>query len=124
MSKFIRGGVPRDFNLGGYDFHPAEGAKAEFALSGFGGDVHLAGDADVYRDYDPQIGGWNQDFSCDNDDFANLRALQSSTEIVTGYATMPDGTTYNLFVAIANTEALKMNDGIVSVELKGKVEEQ
>lgn len=124
MSKFIRGGVPRDYNLGGFDFHPAEGEKALIKLSGRGGAMHLAGDSDPYKESNPQLGGFNQTLSCDNEDFANLRTLQDSNEKVTGYATMPDGTTYTLIGGISNDEALELDDGTVSVEFSGTVTEQ
>lgn len=124
MSKFIRGGVPRDYNLGGFDFHPAEGENALIKLSGRGGTVHIAGDSDIYKESNPQLGGFNQVLSCDNEDFAKLRTLQDSAEKLTGYATMPDGTTYNMFVGISNDGPLELDNGTVSVELAGNVEEQ
>jgi hypothetical protein len=124
MSKFIRGGVPRDYNLGGFDFHPAEGETAVIKLSIFLFPVKIAGDTDIYREYNPQIGGFNLTLSCDNEDFANLRTLQSSSEKLTGYSTMPDGTTYNLFGGISNDGPLELDNGTVSVEFMGNVEEQ
>ena len=124
MSKFIRGGVPREYNLGGYNFHPAEGENAMIKLSGRGGAMHIAGDSDIYREMNPQLGGFNQTLSCDNEDFANLRLLQDSSEKITGYVTMPDGTTYNLFGGISNDGALELDNGTVSVEFSGNVEEQ
>lgn len=124
MSEFIRGGVPRDINLNGNTFHAAEGEKPTIALSGFGGDVHLAGDGDLYGESNPQIGMFNQSLSCDEDDFAILRELQNSGQKLTGYVTMPSGRTYNLFVKISNTEALTLEDGIVALETKGNVELQ
>jgi hypothetical protein len=124
MSKFIRGGVPRDYNLGGFTFHAAEGENALIKLSGRGGPMHLAGDSDVYKESNPQLGGFNQVLSCDNEDFANLRTLQDSNEKITGYVTMPDGTTYNLFGGISNDDALELDNGTVSVEFSGNVEEQ
>lgn len=124
MSKFIRGGVPRDFNLGGYTFHAAEGENALIKLSGRGGAMHIAGDSDIYREMNPQIGGINQTLSCDNDDFKNLRTLQDSSEKITGYMTMPDGTTYNFFGGISNDGPLELDNGTVAIELMGNVEEQ
>ena len=38
----------------------------------------------------PQIGGINQTLSCDNEDFANLRLLQDSSEKITGYMNLID----------------------------------
>ena len=124
MSKFIRGGVPREYNLGGYNFHPAEGENAMIKLSGRGGAMHIAGDSDIYKESNPQLGGFNQTLSCDNEDFANLRLLQDSSEKITCYVTMPDGTTYNLFGGISNDGALELDNGTVSVEFEGNVEEQ
>ena len=124
MSKFIRGGVPRDINLGGFTFHAAEGETSVIKLSGRGGTPQIAGDSDIYSTSNPQIGGFNQTLSCDNEDFKNLRTLQDSSELLTGYVTMPDGTTYNLFVGISNDDALELDNGTVSLETMGNVEEQ
>ena len=124
MSSFIRGGVPRDFQLGGYTFHAAEGENALIKLSGRGGTVQVAGDGDLYKTSNPQIGGFNQTLSCDEDDFANLRLLQDSSEKITGYATMPSGKTYNLFGAISNDGPLELDNGTVSIEFMGNVELQ
>ena len=81
MSNFIRGGVPRDINLGGFTFHAAEGETSVIKLSGRGGAVKIAGDGDLYRESNPQIGAFNQTLSVDEDDLANLRTLQDSAEI-------------------------------------------
>ncbi len=124
MSKFLRGGVVRDFNLGGFDFHPAEGEKISYKLSGRGGAAHIAGDGDIYGESNPQMGGFTQSFSCDEDDFKNLRTLQNSSEKITGYFTMPSGSTFNCFGKISNDESLELDDGVVSVEFMGNVEEQ
>ena len=124
MGKFIRGGSPRDFNLGGYTFSVAEGENAVIKLSGRGGAMHLTGDSLLYKESNPQIGGFNITLSCDNDDFTNLRTLQDSAEIITGYATMPDGTTYTLSGGISNDGALELDNGTVSLEFMGNVTEQ
>jgi len=124
MSKFIRGGVPREFNLNGYDFHPAEGENINYKLSGFGGPAHIAGDGDIYGEYNPLMGGWTQSFSVDGDDFKNLVNMQSSTEKVVGYWTMPNGETYNFTGKISNDGSLENDNGVVSVEFSGNVEAQ
>lgn len=124
MSKFIRGGVPTDINIGGYTFHAAEGEKAVIKLSGRGGTAHIAGDSDIYGESNPQMGGFNQTLSCDEDDFANLRELQNSNQIQTGYVTMPSGSTYTLRVKISNDDALELDDGLVPLETMGNVELQ
>ena len=124
MSSFIRGGVPRDFALEGNTFHAAEGETALIKLSGRGGAVKIAGDSDIYRESNPQIGGFNLTLSCDEDDFAKLRELQNSSEKLTGYATMPSGKTYTLIVAISNDGPLELDNGTVSLETMGNVELQ
>ena len=124
MGKFIRGGSPRDIQLNGFTFSAAEGENANIKLSGRGGPVHLTGDSIVYKESNPQIGGFNITLSCDNDDFKNLRTLQDSSELIVGYATMPDGTTYTLSGGISNDGALELDNGTVSLEFSGNVEVQ
>ena len=122
--EFIRGGTPRDFDIEGDTFHPAEGEKIVYKLSGRGGPAHLAGDGDLYGESNPQLGGWTQTFSCDSGAFDNLRTHQSKSEKVTGFFTMPSGTTYSFFGKISNDDALELDDGTVSVEFMGNVEKQ
>jgi hypothetical protein len=124
MSNFIRGGVPRDINLGGFTFQAAEGETSVLRLSGRGGTVKLSGSSLPYKESNPQIGAFNQTLTVDEDDFANLRTLQDSNEVITGYVTMPSGKTYNLFVSISNDDALELDNGTVSLETMGNVELQ
>ncbi len=121
---WIRGGVPTDFNLGGYDFDPAEGENINYMLSGRGGAVHIAGNGTTYKESNPLLGGFNQTFSVDEDSLANLVALQESSESVTGYFTMPSGETYNVSGGISNDGALENDNGTVSIEFRGTVTQQ
>ena len=124
MSSWVRGGVPRDFVLNGREFTPAEGETINYMISGRGGPVHIGGNGAVYKESNPQLGGANQSLACDEDDFEFLVALQESSEQVTGYFTMPSGATFNLFVGISNDGALELDNGVVSLEVRGKVERQ
>jgi len=124
MAKFIRGGVPRDFNFAGIDMHPAEGETITYMLSGRGGAVHIAGDADIYQESNPLIGGANQTVSVSDDEFKALVDAQSSGEKQTGYFTTAAGVTFNMFGGIANDGPLELDNGTVSLEIRGKVEDQ
>jgi len=124
VSKFIRGGVPRDFNYAGIDLHPAEGETVTYMLSGRGGPVHLAGDLDIYAESSPFLGGVNQTVSVSDDEFKTLVDAQGSGELQTGYFTTAAGVTFNIFGGIGNDGALELDNGTVALEIRGKVEEQ
>lgn len=121
---FIRGGVPREFNFGGLDLHPAEGETLTLMLSGRGGPAHIAGDGDIYGESNPFMGGVNQAVSVSDDEFQDLIDIQSSGELQSGYVTTGAGVTFNIFGKIANDGALELDNGTVSLEIKGRVEQQ
>lgn len=122
--KWIRGGVPRDFVLNGREFTPAEGETITYMLSGRGGPVHLGGNGETYKESNPLLGGANQSLACDEDDFIALKALQENSEKVTGYFTMPSGETFTMIGGIGNDGALELDNGVVAIEFRGKVEKQ
>lgn len=124
MPKWIKGGVPRDLVLNGKEFTPAEGETATYMISGRGGPVHIGGNGETYKESNPQLGGLNQSISCDEDEFIALKELQESAEKITGYFTMPSGETFNLFGGIANDGSLELDNGVVAIEFRGKVEKQ
>ncbi len=124
MSKWIIGGVPRDFVLSNREFKPAEGETMTYMLSGRGGPVHIAGNGETYKDSNPLLGGANQSLACDEDDFIFLKGLQESAEELVGYFTMPSGVTFNMFGGIANDGPLELDNGVVAIEFRGKVEKQ
>jgi len=125
MSKFIRGGVPRELNFAGLDLHPAEGEQITFMLSGRGGPAHIAGDGDIYGESNPFLGGVNQVVSVSDDEFKALVDAQSSGEAQNGYFTTAAGVTFNILKGkIANDGPLELDNGTVSLEIRGNVEEQ
>ena len=124
MGSWIRGGVPRDFVINGREFTPAEGETINYMLSGRGGPVHIGGNSEVYKESNPLLGGATQSLACDEDDFAALVVMQESSEELTGYFTMPSGETFSMFGGIANDGALELDNGVVSIEFRGKVEKQ
>ena len=124
MSKFVRGGVPRDFNFAALDLHPAEGETVTYMLSGRGGPIHIAGDGDIYGESNPQLGGVNQTFAVSDDEFKALVDVQASSELQTGFFTTAAGVTFNIFGGIANDGPLELDNGTVALEIRGNVEEQ
>ena len=124
MGKFIRGGVPREFNFAGIDLHPSEGETLTYMLSGRGGPAHIAGDGDIYGESNPFMGGVNQSVSVSDDEFKTLKEAQDSGELQTGYVTTAAGVTFNIFGKIANDGNLENDNGNVALEIKGNVEEQ
>ena len=124
MGKFIRGGVPREFNFAGIDLHPAEGETITYMLSGRGGPMHKAGDDDIYQESNPFLGGANQSVSVSDDEFKTLVDAQGSGEKLTGYFTTAAGVTFNMFGGIANDGPLELDNGVVALEIRGNVEEQ
>lgn len=124
MSSWIRGGVPSEIKLSGTEYVPAEGETITYKLSGRGGPVHIGGNSKTYKESNPFLGGFTQSFSVDEDEFASLVELQSSSSEITGYFTMPSGETYNVFGGIGNDGPLENDNGTCSVEFYGKVEQQ
>lgn len=125
MAKFIRGGVPREINLAGLDLHPAEGETITYMLSGRSGTVHIAGDGDIYQESNPALGGFNQTVSVSDDEFQALVDAQSSGVKLSGYFTTAAGVTFNVLQAgIANDGPLELDNGTVSLEVRGNIEQQ
>ena len=124
MGKWIRGGVPRDFVLNGREFTPAEDETITYMLSGRGGPVHLGGNGETYKESNPQLGGANQSLACDEDDFIALNALKENSTKITGYFTMPSGETFTMIGGISNDSNLELDNGVVAIEFRGKVEPQ
>ena len=122
--KFIRGGVPREFNFADIDLHPAEGETLTYMLSGRGGPAHIAGDGDIYGESNPFMGGANQTVSVSDDEFKTLKEAQNSSELQTGYFTTAAGVTFNIFGKISNDGNLELDNGNVALEIRGNVEEQ
>ena len=125
MSKFIRGGVPREFNFAGIDLHPAEGETVTYMLSGRGGPMHKSGDGQNYKESNSYLGGVNQVVSVSDDEFKTLADTQASGEKQAGYFTTASGVTFNILDAgISNDGPLQLDDGKVTLEIGGDVEEQ
>lgn len=124
MSKFIRGGVPRELNFAGIDLHPAEGENINYSLPGRSGVVKLAGDGSRYKSSNPYAGKVTQTVSVSDDEFQALVDAQSSGEEQSGYFTTAAGVTFNIFGSISNDGPLELDDGTVSLEIMGDIEEQ
>lgn len=125
MAQFIRGGVPREMNLDTVgELTPAEGEQITYMISGRSGPAHIGGNGDIYGESNPHLGGFNQVVSVSDDDFQALSDLQSSNAQVNGYFTTAAGITFNCFGKIANDGALELDNGTVSLEFRGKVEQQ
>ena len=123
MSQYIRGGVPREINLG-EDYDPAEGETISYMISGRGGPVHIAGNGVAYQESNPFIGGFDQTISVDDDQFQTLVEKQSTGEKIVGYVTMANGVTFNFEGGIANDGVLVNDNGTVALECRGKFEKQ
>ena len=124
MAKYIRGGVPREMNISGVDYDPAEGAQIKFMLAGRSGAVHIAGNSEIYQESNPSLGGWDQDLSCDGEQFKTLSDAQAEGDKVSGYFITAAGTSYTFNGGIANDGPLELDNGVCSVEFRGKVEVQ
>ncbi len=124
MPEFIKGGVPREMNIGGNDFDPAEGAQINYMVSGRSGPVHIAGNEKIYRESNPSLGGWNQDLACDSVQFQKLVEIQEAETEGSGYFITAAGIAYTFNGAISNDGPLELNNGVCSVEWRGKVEKQ
>lgn len=124
MSRFIRGGVPREVNIKGLNLAPADGETISYALSGRGGEVKIDGNENPYQTSVPQLGGFELGFSVSDDEMADLRELQNSGTLHVGYFTTASGDTFNFQGGIDSAEALNNEDGVVIIPFRGKVEPQ
>lgn len=122
--KWIRGGVPREFNFADRDWTPAEGETLTYMLSGRGGAVHIGGNSEAYQESNPFLGGINITVSVDHEDFKELVAAQSAGEKLNGYVVTAANETLNVVGGIANDGSLENDNGTVSLEIRGTVEAQ
>jgi len=123
--EFIRGGVPRDMNIGGIDLNPAEGETITYMLSGRSGPSHTGGNGGRYKESNPHSGGFNQTVSVGTETFERLQDLAGSQEKFAGYFTIASGVTYNVLEgSIDNDGALENDNGTVALEVGGNVEKQ
>ncbi len=121
---WIKGGVPREVNIDGFNFPPAADEPLSYSLSGRGGEVKLDGNGDPYQGSSPQIGGFELGYIIGDDDMVRIREIQSSGVKLSGYFTTAAGETFNFIGGIDGTDALTNEDGVVTIPFKGKVEPQ
>jgi len=122
--NWIKGGVPREVNVDGFNFPPADGETISYSLSGRGGEIKLDGNSNPYQGSSPQIGGFELGYIIGDDDMSRVREIQNSNVKLTGYFTTAAGDTFNFFGGIDGTDALSNEDGVVTIPFKGIVEPQ
>lgn len=124
MSKFLKGGVPRDIKLNGNPYAAAQDEKLTYMLSGRGGPVAIDGNGEPYQESNPLLGGFNITLSVDEDEFQTLEDMRKSGVKIVGYFTTASNTTFNVSGGISSDTALENDNGTVSIEFRGKVEPQ
>ncbi len=124
MDGGIREGTPREVLIDSKEYEPSEGSKLAYQLSGRSGAVKMAGNRTMYNESNPHPGGFEIELSCDDTQFAALAALQTSRRFVAVAVTSAGD---NLFVGrccVANADPLKLDNGTVTVEMKGEFAKQ
>lgn len=121
MGEMVRSGVPREIVIQGTEYDPAEGATMTYRISGRSGAVHTAGNGGHYKESNPHSGYISQDISVDSQQFKSLSDLQSAGDFVSVTVTTAGNEVLDGFMAVANDEAVENSNGVVTVELAGRL---
>lgn len=119
--KIIQGPA-RELIIDSIELDPAEGSELTYATHGYSGPVHIAGNGGVYGEANPHIGYINQDVAVDPDTYQKLKGIQNARRFVSVSCTTPGNELLIGQMAIGNDGAIENVNGIVSLELQGKLE--
>lgn len=121
MANKVRQGPAREFLFGGMSLDPAEGSELSYIADGRSGTVHMAGNGQVYIESNPHPGSIKQDISVDGDTYKKLKAIQSASSFLPVSVTTPGNELLTGEMAIGSDGAIENVNGIVSLELYGKL---
>jgi hypothetical protein len=121
MANKIRQGPAREFLFGGMSLDPAEGSELSYYAQGRSGTIHMAGNGQIYMESNPHPGSIKQDVSVDGETFKKLKDIQSAGSFLPVSVTTPGNELLTGEVGIGNDGPIENANGIVSLELYGKV---
>ena len=120
MSK-VRQGPAREFLYGALNLDPAEGSELTYNTDGYSGPVHMSGNGSTYTEANPHAGSVKQDISVDGEIFEKLKAIQTSRAFLPVSVTTAGNDLLTGEMAIGNDGPIENANGIVSLELYGKL---
>jgi len=121
MANKIRQGPAREFLYGGMSLDPAEGSELTYNLSGRAGTVHMAGNGQPYSESNPHAGSVKQDISVDGEMYKRLKEIQTAGSYLPLSVTTAGNELLTGEMAIGNDGPIEDANGIVSLELYGKL---
>jgi hypothetical protein len=117
----IRGGVPREILIDGVEYDPAAESELTYQLSGRSGAVMMAGNGTAYRNSSPHPGRFAQDISVDAAKYKKLCDLQASGRFVSVSLTTAGNDILIGKMSVHNDGPLENANGVVSLEMAGKL---
>ena len=121
MANIIQGPC-RELIVDSIELDPAEGSELTYATHGYSGPIHMAGNGNVYGELNPHIGYIKQDVAVDPYTYDKLKAIQNSRRFVSVSCTTPGNELLLGQMAIGSDGTIESVNGIVSLELYGKLE--
>jgi hypothetical protein len=122
MSYEIRQGPARELIVDGNELDPAEGSELSYTLSGRSGAIHMSGNSNFYGESNPHPGGFKQDVSLNADMYKKLKAIQTAGRFVSVSITTAGNEVLVGQMGISTDGGLEMANGIVSLEMAGKLD--
>lgn len=122
MAFDIRQGPARELIYDSIQLDPAEGSELTYTTIGYHGPVHVAGNCNVYGESTPHVGYIKQDVSVNPETFKKLKAIQSSRRFAAVSCTTPGNELLVGNMAIGNDGPIENANGVVTLELYGKLE--
>ena len=123
MTNEIRQGPARQLIIDGMELDPAEGSELSYMLSGRAGEIHVAGNGNVYGESNPHIGSLKQDVSVNGDMYKKLKAIQTAGRFVSVSCTTV-GNDLLIGTMAVGGDGLENANGICSLELYGNLSVQ
>jgi hypothetical protein len=121
MANEVREGGIREVIVDGMELDPADGATATIRLSGRSGAVKISGNGTHYKESNPHAGYISQDVSSTVDQFKRLTDIQTAGRFVSVTATTAGNEILDGNMAISNDDGLERDNGVVSLELSGRL---
>jgi hypothetical protein len=122
MAFDIRVGPAKEFIFDSMELDPAEGSELTYTTIGYHGPVHVSGNGNVYGESQPHVGYVKQDISVNPETFKKLKAIQTARRFAALSVTTPGNDLLIGNMAIGNDGPIENANGVVSLELYGKLE--
>lgn len=122
MSYDVRQGPARSLIVDGNELDPAEGSELAYTLSGRSGVIHMSGNGNFYGESNPHPGRFKQDVSLNADIYKKLKAIQTAGRFVSVSITTAGNEVIVGQMGVSVDGGLEMANGIVSLEMAGKLD--